>query len=103
MVHSAEQLAVAECVIAGEANVADFNFGAFLNLEDEDDGVAGRDAFIFRRDFGELVAMFAQQFFQNDFSFFDAGRDRTAFYREADFRSLKRSRMSDSEIEWMPS
>ncbi len=37
MTHGANQLAIAESVIAGEFDVTDFNFGAFFNFENEDD------------------------------------------------------------------
>jgi len=35
-------------MIPGELDVADFNFGAFLDFKDEDDGVAGGDALVLR-------------------------------------------------------
>ena len=83
--HGADELAIAEGVVAGELDVADFNFRAFLNLEDEDDGVAGSDALVLRRDGGELAAVLAEQFLQDDFGFLDARRVEAAFDGEADF------------------
>src|SRR6202044_2717494 len=57
--HGADEFAVAESVVADKLDPADFNFGAFVNFEDEDDGVAGGDAFVLRSDFGELAAVLA--------------------------------------------
>ena len=67
VLHGADQLAVAERMVADEFDGADFNFGTFINLEDEDYGVARGDAFVLRGDFGELAAVLAEQFLQNDF------------------------------------
>ncbi len=61
--HGANQLAVAERVIAGEFDVADLDLGAFFNLEHQDHGIAGGDALVLRRDFGELTAVLAEQVF----------------------------------------
>ena len=83
--HRADELAIAESVIAGEADVADFDFRAFLNLEDEDNGVAGGDALVLRRDGGELAAVLAKEFLEDDFGFLDARRIEAAFDGEADF------------------
>ena len=46
-------------VVADKFDGADFNFGAFVNFEDEDDGVARGDAFVLRSHRGELVAVLA--------------------------------------------
>ena len=81
MAHRADELAIAERVIAGEADVADFNFGAFLNFEDENDGVAGGDALVLRRDVGELAAVLAEEFLEDDFGFLDARGVEAGFRR----------------------
>src|SRR5260370_56544 len=49
MAHGADQFAVAESVVAGELDFADLDLGAFLDLENENDGVAGSDALVLRR------------------------------------------------------
>ncbi len=48
VLHGANELAFAEGMIAGELNVADLDLGAFFDLEDQDDGVAGGDALVLR-------------------------------------------------------
>src|SRR6185369_14166435 len=58
--HRADNLAAAERVIAGEANVTHLDLGAFLNFENENDGVAGGDALVLRSNFGELPAVLAE-------------------------------------------
>src|SRR6266853_2955630 len=87
--HSANQLAVAESVVSTELDFADLNLGAFLDLENENDGVAGGDAFVLRGDFRELAAVLAQQFLQHDFRFLDFGGIELAFDAEADFAFLE--------------
>src|SRR5438132_10455933 len=59
--HGADQLAVAESVISGELDFADLDLGTFLDLENENDGVAGSDALVLRSDFGKLAAVLAEQ------------------------------------------
>ena len=83
--HGTQQLAIAERVIAGELDVADLNLGALDDFEDEDDGVAGGDAFVLRRDLGKLAAVLAEEFLENDFGFFDARGIETALDGESDF------------------
>ena len=62
MTHGADNLAVAEGMIAGELDMADLDLGAFFNFENENDGVAGSDSLVLRSDFGELPAVLAEQF-----------------------------------------
>src|SRR5467141_386428 len=87
--HGADELAVAESVVAGELDSADLDLGAFLDFENENDGVAGSDAFVHRRDFGKLAAVFAQQFLQHDFRFLDFSGIELAFDAETDFAFLE--------------
>src|SRR6266436_5760324 len=58
--HGADQLAVAESVVPLEFYLADLDLRAFLNLENENDGVAGSNALVLRGDFRELTAVLAQ-------------------------------------------
>src|SRR5207245_5155659 len=60
-----------------------------LDLENENDGVAGSDALVLRSDFGKLVAVLPQQLFQHDFRFFDFRGIELAFDAEADFAFLE--------------
>ena len=87
--HRANDFAAAERVIAGEADVADFYLRSFFDLEDENDGVAGGDAFVLWRDFGVLVAVLAEEIFEDDFGFLDARGIELAFHGEADFLFLE--------------
>ena len=48
MPHGANQLAVAEGMIAGEVDLPDFYLRSLFHLEGEDHGVAGRDALVLR-------------------------------------------------------
>ena len=59
VLHGPNQLAFAEPMIAGELDVADLDLRAFFNLEDQDDGVAGRDALILGCHLGELAPVLA--------------------------------------------
>src|SRR6266436_1138701 len=87
--HGADELAIAERVIAGEFNLADLYLGTFVDFENEDDRVAGGDALVLRRDFGKLAAVLAQQFLQDDFRFLDARGVELAFDSEADLALFK--------------
>ena len=105
MAHGADEFAVAEGVVAlVELNRADFYFGPFSHLEDQDNGIAGGNAFVFGRHRGELVAMLGKQLLERHFRFFNfRGIEKLALDASSRLSfSLKRSRMSDSEIEWMP-
>ena len=68
-------------------DVADFDLRAFVDFEDENDGVAGGDALVLRRDFGELAAVLAEEFLEDDFGFLDARGVEAAFDGQADFAS----------------
>src|SRR5207249_10028452 len=48
--HGANQLAVTESMVSLEFDFADLDFRAFLDLENENDGVAGSDALVLRSD-----------------------------------------------------
>src|SRR6059036_608289 len=66
-----------------------FDLGAFLDFENENDGVAGSDALVLRSDFSELPAMLGQQLLQHDFRFLDLGGIKLAFNTETDFAFLE--------------
>src|SRR5205807_4697322 len=87
--HGANQLAVAESVVSLEFDFADLDFRAFLDLENENDGVAGSDALVLRSDFRELPAVLGQQFLQHDFRFLDFGGIELAFDAQTDFAFLE--------------
>src|SRR5437899_3974743 len=87
--HGANQLAVAESVVSLEFDFADLDFRAFLDLENENDGVAGSDALVLRSDFRELPAVLGQQFLQHDFRFLDFGGIELAFDAQTDFALLE--------------
>ena len=72
-------------------------------FENQDDRVAGGDALVLRRDLGELTAVLAEKFFEDDFGFLDLRGVELLSTVSPTLRSLKRSRMSDSETECMPS
>jgi len=55
--------------IAGKFDFADFDFGAFLDLENENDALLESDAFVLRSDFGELAAVLTEQFFKTTSAF----------------------------------
>jgi hypothetical protein len=96
--HGANELAIAESVIAGKFNPADLYLGTFLDFENEDDRVAGGDALVLRSDFGELAAVLAEQLFQDHFRFLDARGVELAFYGEADlalFETIENVRFGD--------
>src|SRR5215469_11263151 len=76
-------------MIAFEFDFADLDLGAFIDFEHENDGVAGSDALVLRRDFRELAAVFAQKLFQYHFRFLDFRRVKLAFHAEADFALLE--------------
>ena len=76
-------LRLAEGVVAGELDVADLDLGAFVNFEDQDDRVAGGDALVLRRDLGELTAVLAEKFFEDDFGFLDLRGVEAGFRRLA--------------------
>jgi hypothetical protein len=71
MAHSANQLAIAERMIALELDSADLDLGTFLDFENKNDGVAGSDALVLRRDLRELTAMLSEKLFQHHFGFLD--------------------------------
>src|SRR5436309_6308756 len=87
--HGANQLAVTESMVSLEFDFADLDFRAFLDLENENDGVAGSDALVLRSDFRELPAVLGQQFLQHDFRFLDLGGIKLAFNTETDFAFLE--------------
>ncbi len=87
--HGADQFTVAESVVSGEFDFADFDLRAFLDLENENDGVAGSYALVLRSDFRELAAVLAQQFLQHDFRFLDFRWIELAFDAETDLAFLE--------------
>ncbi len=87
--HGTSQFAIAEGMIAGEFDLADFDLGAFLNFENQDDGVARCNAFILRGDFCKLVAVFPEQFAQHYFRFLDFRRIELTLNREPDLPFLE--------------
>ncbi len=87
--HGANELAIAEGVIAGELDAPDLHLGPFLDFKDQDDGVAGGDALVLRRNFCELPAMFAEQLLEHDFGFFNARGVKLTFHGEADLALLE--------------
>ena len=76
-------------MVSGELDSADLDFGAFLDFENENDGIAGSDALVLRRDLGKLAAMLAQQLFQDDFGFFDFRGIELAFDAQTDLALLE--------------
>src|SRR5260370_14406986 len=87
--HGANQLAIAECVVPRELDAADLDLRPFLNFKNQDNGVARRDALVFRRNLGKLAAVLAQQFLQNYFRLLDPRGIKLAFHREADLALLE--------------
>jgi len=47
-VHRPDQFPAAEGFIAGKLNLADFDLRPLIDFENENDGVAGSDAFVLR-------------------------------------------------------
>ncbi len=76
-------------MISGEFDPANLDLGAFLDLENENDGVTGSNALVLRSDFRELVAVLPKQFFQDDFRFFDFRGVELAFDAQADLAFLE--------------
>src|SRR5712675_1838491 len=60
MAHGANELAIAESVIAGKFDLANLYLGPFFHFENQDDRVAGGNALVLRRDFGKLAPMLAE-------------------------------------------
>src|SRR5258706_7774409 len=84
MAHGANELAIAESVIAGQFDLANFYLGPFFHFENQNDRVAGGNALVLRRDFGKLAPMLAEQFLQDNFGLLDACGIKLAFHGEAD-------------------
>src|SRR6267142_1452914 len=82
--HGANELAIAEGVIPGKFDLADLYLRPFFHFENQDDGIAGGNALVLRRNFGELASMLAEQFLQDNFGLLDAGGIELAFHGEAD-------------------
>src|SRR5260370_11469507 len=89
VLHRTNQFAVAEGVVAGKFDFADFDLRSFIDFEDQNYRVAGSDAFVLRTDFRKLPTVFAQQFLDHHFRFFDFGGIELAFHAEADFAFLE--------------
>src|SRR5207245_8267183 len=87
--HGAQELAVAESMIASELDLADLDLGTLHNLENENDRVTRGDALILRRDFGELAPVLAEQILKNHFRFLDLRGIERTFHGEADFAFLE--------------
>ena len=87
--HGADQLAVAEGVVSCELNFPDLDLRAFLDLKNQNDGVAGSDALVLWGDFRELAAVLAQQFLQHDFGFLDFRGIELAFDAQTDLAFLE--------------
>ena len=60
MAHGADQLAIAECVVSSEFDFANLDLRAFLDLENENDGVARGNTLVLRSDFRELPSVLAE-------------------------------------------
>src|SRR5712675_989021 len=60
MAHGANELAIAESVIAGKFDLAHLYLGPFFHFENQDDSVAGGDALVLRRDFSKLASVLAE-------------------------------------------
>src|SRR5437016_5963697 len=89
MAHGTNQLAAAESVFSLEFDFANLDLRAFLDFEDENDSVAGSNAFVLRSNFRELPAVLGQQFLQHDFGFLDFGGIKLAFDAQSDFAFLE--------------
>src|SRR6476661_2157190 len=89
MPHGPDKSAVAERVVSDELDLADFNLGAFNNLEDQDHSITGGDAFVLRGYFRELAAVLAKQLLQYHFGLLDFRGIEWAFHGEADLPLLK--------------
>src|SRR5580693_8405760 len=76
-------------MITGELDAANLDLWAFLDLEHQNNRVAGGDAFVLRGYFGKLAAVLAEQLLQNHFSFLDARRIKLAFHGQTDFALLE--------------
>src|ERR1700730_12883015 len=76
-------------MITGELYATDFDLGAFLNCENENDRVAGGDSFVLRSDVGKLTAVLAEQFLQNHFSLLDARGVKLTFHGQTDLALLE--------------
>src|SRR5258708_9970676 len=59
MLHGSSPFAVAEGVVAGKFDLANLDFRPFIDFEDQNDRVAGSDAFVLRTDFRKLPTVFA--------------------------------------------
>ena len=80
-----------------------FTFGPSLTLKVTFER-GGRDLLDLRIDGGVLAAALGQEFLQDDGGALDLVRDRTAIPRERPtLRSLKRSRISETVTDLMPS
>src|SRR5438552_13158238 len=89
--HRANELAVAERMVAGELDLTDFYLRSFFNLENQNNGGARSNALILRRNFRKLTAVFAQQFLDHHFSLFNLCGIKLALDRQADFALLESS------------
>src|SRR5262249_31542563 len=87
--HRSNELAIAEGMIAGEFNLADFDLRPFINLENQNYRIARSNPLVLRRDFGELSSVLAKQFLNDNFGFFDSGRIELAFDGQPNFAFLK--------------
>src|SRR5713226_5020320 len=76
-------------MVSREIDFADLDLRAFLDLENENDGVAGSNALVLRSDFRELPAVFAQQVLQYDFRFLDFRGIELAFDAQTDLAFLE--------------
>src|SRR5579859_2318357 len=98
MSHGPDEFAVAERVVPYKLDRADFNLGAFVNLEDQNHSIAGGDAFVLRSHFRELAAVLSEQFLEYDFGPLDFCGIEWAFHGETDlalFEAVENIRFRD--------
>ncbi len=88
VLHRRDQGAIRHGVVALESDPADFHCRAFLDVEGQGDP-GGRDGLDFGGDARELVAVLAEQLFQDDFGTLDLGGVVLAFNRDGNLRLLE--------------
>src|ERR1700730_524782 len=76
-------------MVSCETNSPDFDFRSFLNLENEDDGVARSDALILWCYAAKLPPVFAEKLLEYRFCFLDPGGIKLTFHRETNFALAK--------------
>ena len=88
--HRADDFPARKRLVPYHGDASDFHLRAFINIEDQFDGVGGGDALVRGLYRGELAAVRGQQAFEHDFSALDFRRIELAFHGEPDFLLLER-------------